>query len=338
MLSSLQSQQRGLTLVELLIGLAIGLVMVSVMVLAYLSNMATTRSMVASSSLDERARFAFEYLARDVREAGSLPCGLQTPVANVLNSAPANGGSDLWADFEQDLQGYAGDESIDFLAAFAGGYGARVSGTDAFTLSVNSGTHFSVAQHNTASAQFKLNEASHDLQAGDIVLVCDYAQSAIFQITNANSANSTVVHNTGASTPGNCTKGLGSPVVCSTNGTPHSFAQNGVLAKVNTATWYVGCNQRADCSTAAGRSLFFTYLDGGTLVTQDLIDGVVDFQVGYLARTGNAYQAADTVANWSNVIGIDVSLTLEEASVGVGTNNRDIQRSFDFAMAVRSKL
>ena len=329
--------QRGLTLIELMISMVIGLIMVGAMLLAYLSNTATERSMLATSHLQENARFAFEYLARDIREAGSLPCGLQTPIANVLNSASGNGGAVDWADFD-DLMGFEGNESVASLDAFSGGYGERVAGTDALRLSINNGAPYSIESHNPSSAQFKFNEAGHALSSGDIVFVCDYEQSAIFQVTNANASNATIVHNTGTGTPGNCTKGLGSPVACTTNGTPHSFAENGIVVGLTAASWYVGCNLRADCATPAGRSLFFTRLNGATLLPQDLVEGVVDFQLRYLSRTGNSYVDANAVTNWDNVVGVEVLLTLEESGVGVGTNNRDIQRTFDFAIAVRGRL
>src|SRR5690606_41658238 len=79
--------------------------------------------------------------------------------------------------------------------------------------------------HTTNSAQFKVNTSDHGIEDFDILMVCDYGQASIFQATNVNSSNVTIVHNTGnvSSGPGNCTKGLGLLVECTTKGTVKEY-------------------------------------------------------------------------------------------------------------------
>lgn len=332
--------QRGISLIELMISMAIGLVMVAAIFSAFLSNLNNTRSTVAVARIQESARFAFEYLARDIREAGSQPCGSQIPIANVLNQGGTN---PQWAGFTDVLRGFDGDtaasgasfvDSTDPVIA-----GKRVLGTDALMLAIVSGRHFSIESHNPSSAQFKLNESGHDLVSGDVVFVCDYTQGSIFQVTNANQSNATIVHNTGTGSPGNCTKGLGVPVDCtSTNGTAKTFEKNGILAKIDSVTWYVGCNGRSSCDLPAGRSLYFTYLKQGVLYQQDLMDGVTDMQIRYLVRSGNNYQVASSAVNWSNVIAVELTLTFGEDKVGIGNGATDVRRSFSYVVAMRGRL
>ena len=331
--------QCGLTLVELMIAMAIGLIMVSVVAMAFVSNSAATRTLLATAQLQESARFALDYLARDVREAGSFPCGNQTELANVLTSASANGGSIDWANFDTPVSGYEDSEAVTDIDSFTG-FGRRVAGTDALRLVVSTGNHYSIREHNTVAAQFQLNDGSHSVGAGDILLACDYEQTTIFQASSIGVGSADIAHISGTGSPGNCTTGLGSPVTCTSTGTPYRFEEDGVIVAIRPAYWYVGCNDRADCDTAAGRSLFFTYLSGATLMPQDVIDGVMDFQLTYLQQAENSYQTASVIPadDWENVVGIHVLLNLLEANVGVGNEGSDIERNVDFVIAVRGRL
>jgi type IV pilus assembly protein PilW len=130
-----------------------------------------------------------------------------------------------------------------------------------------------ITEHNGPAAQFKVNTTAHGFVDGDIVLVCDYKQAAIFQITSASDTNVTIVHNTGNTVdPGNCSKGLGYPTVCSTNGTAYSFESGGFLTKLTAHSWYIGFNGRG------GRSLYRVRLiqSGGNAatVTEEIAEGV----------------------------------------------------------------
>ena len=62
-------------------------------------------------------------------------------------------------------------------------------------------------------------------------MICDFNQASIMQVTQT-PAGLKVQHNSGAGAPGNCTKHLGFPVVC-TNGTgnsPYLYDQNAIIA------------------------------------------------------------------------------------------------------------
>lgn len=64
------ADQRGVTLVELLVAMAIGLVVVLVVSAAYLSGLNTQRSQSDMTRLQESARFAFDLLSKEMRKAG----------------------------------------------------------------------------------------------------------------------------------------------------------------------------------------------------------------------------------------------------------------------------
>src|SRR5690606_35393299 len=120
----------------------------------------------------------------------------------------------------------------------------RVAGTGALELKSAEPAGATVKSHNPAAAQILLNSAAHDLAVGDLAIICDAQDAAIFQVTNAQGgASPSLVHNTGTASPGNCTKGLGSPVSCG--------APVGTSYKFGCA--YGGTDASVDCSLAVNR-------------------------------------------------------------------------------------
>lgn len=332
-------KEQGLTLIELMIAMLIGLVILGAVLTVLLSNSNTYRSNEAVGRIQESARFAFELMARDLREAGGLPCGPDLDVANVLNnSANTPGGSAWWADYNNGIRGYEGDVVMP-AAVIGSNAGERVAGTDAIILSGARGTQLAVTEHTATSAQFKVSETNHGIQNNDIMLVCDLEQASIFQVTSANQNNRTVVHNTGnvSAGPGNCSKGLGfsDPMNCSTNGNPYEYGPNSVLARFRSTAWFVGCNGRFDCGRPEGRSLFKS--ENG--VTAEVVDLVTDMQLQYLDDAGAAYVDASAVADWSSIIAVQATLTLGRSqNINNPAAEPPITRSITHTVALRNRL
>ena len=75
---------RGMTLVELMAGLAIGLFLVAVMSLMYMGSRNTFVAQESGSRLQENGRFAMDTIANDLRMSGFRGC---MPVVTTGNSA-----------------------------------------------------------------------------------------------------------------------------------------------------------------------------------------------------------------------------------------------------------
>ena len=319
---------RGVTLVELMVALVLGLVVVAAALAVFLANRQTYVAAQDMGRMQEASRVAFELMSRDIREAGGGVCGNDGgDVVNVLNSPAAN----WYTDFAGGVRGYPATTPF-ADAAFGTGAGARVQGTEAIELKSAYQADVTIAKHDPPSAQFKANTVAHDMSPGDIVMACDAEHATIFQVTNASpGTNDTIVHNTGASTPGNCTKGLGFPVDCSsTTGTAYEFgcAYGGTkpsidctlpenrwtayLARVQALRWYVGCNGRADCATPAGRSLYRSRVanSGGALgvVSDEIATGVTGLAFRFLLADADDYVADSTALDWSKVLAVDVEV------------------------------
>jgi type IV pilus assembly protein PilW len=84
---TLIARSRGFTLLELMISMVLGLVVIGGALGVVLSNRQSYRTNEGLSQVQERARTAFELLARDVRQAGVTGCNNNGRVANVLNDA-----------------------------------------------------------------------------------------------------------------------------------------------------------------------------------------------------------------------------------------------------------
>lgn len=310
--------QGGLTLIELMVAMTIGLFLLAGVIGVFVSSKQTYRTNEALSRVQESGRFAMEFIAYDIRMAGLTGCGQTDRIANTLN----NPGS-WWIDFGSGgIIGYGGATAFP-PQAFEGSGGNRIAGTDAFILRGGRPTHYSIESHTPNSANFKLN-ALHELANGSIVMVCDNRQASIFQVTNVNASNVTVVHNTGSSeTPGNCTQLLGfpAPTTCGPQeGTEYQYGPDSMLVEYTSTAYYIGRNQ------SNGRSLYRISLNAGTpAAPQELVEGLHDMRVVYGRDTSNNNQVNDyvapgTVTNWNNVLAARVSLLAisEEANVTAG--------------------
>lgn len=327
--------QSGFTLVELMIALVLGLIVIGGVISVFIAGQRSYTTNKALGDVQDSARIAFEMMARDIRTAGLTGCDNSGRVANVLQDQ----GTDWFANFGNALHGYAGSQA-DPAVTTGTAVANRVAGTDSVQLIGASGTGLTVAKHNPTSAEFKLNETTTNLKKGDVVLVCDPNHSAIFQITNQNPSNVTVVHNTGngVATPGNCSKGLGYPTVCTTNGNSYEFGQNSQFALLAAVDWYIGFNPVG----GGAKSLYRISMQnvGGvpTGVPQEMVRDVTDMKILYHQVGNTSLVAADAVTNWGIVDAAQVTFTLESVDKRAGTDSKPISRSFTATTTVRNRV
>lgn len=335
------TRNRGFTLVELMIAMTMGLVLVAGLGYVFLSSNQSYRGLDATSRVQENARFAFETITNDVRMAGFTGCGFAT-MANTLNSA------NDWDKnlFGQPMVGYEGGVSNFPSGAVADNV---LPNTDGIAiLRANNDNEYIVDSHNPNSAQFQL-KANHDIKQGEILVVTDCNHAAVFQMTNVNNNNTinTVVHNTGNATqPGNCTKGLGSPIQCTTNGTSYPFTPGSRVLKLSGALYYIRKNAANEPSLYRQ---FLTQAGGNATTTaEELVEGVENMQIEYGEDTDtpqdnaiNMYRTANNVVDWSRVLSVRIVLTLvsrQGESVSTQSNDGLIRKNFTMTIAIRNRL
>lgn len=329
-------QLKGFGLVELMVALALGLFLVGGAISVFLTNQQAYRTTEQLSRMQESGRTAVELMARQLREAGGSPCGRGIPTANTINSP----GTYWWANWGDGIRGY--DNATAAVGVdFGTGAAERINGTDAvFLVFANANSGAAIVNHDPPAASFDLSTTSHGLSDGEIVFVCNYRQAAIMQITNAQSTSSTVVHNTGTGTPGNCSKGLGFPTDCgSPLGNQYEFS-DGYLVRLAAEIWYVGANGRG------GRSLYRARMANSagtpTTVAEEIAEGVTDLQLTYLQVDAAGalpadYVDATAVTDWEDVSAARVTLTLQSLQ-NVGTDGTPLQRQMTYVVTLRNRL
>lgn len=323
----LPGRRRGASLVELMVGLVLGLIVVLVGTMMFSGSRQANRTADSLGRLQETARSAFDLLAREVREAGGNPCDNIVIVANALTAGNATPPA-WWAIWANPFQGFEGNAAFPG-ATFGTAVAERVDGTDALITKFAADLDdLKVVSHDQDTAVFTVGNSPHRVIAGELFMACSYGQGAIAQ-ASAVTAN-TITHAVSAAPAGNCTIGLGLPSTCLASA-PYTFAPGSRIGRFTTAGWYIGNNGRAD---SGGRSLYRVTRDGA----EEISEGVQDMQVQYLANGGTSYVDASAIADWGQVLGARVTLTLRSAQTGVSTAaDGRLARTLVFTLSIRNR-
>jgi type IV pilus assembly protein PilW len=330
----------GLSLIELMVALILGLFVVGGAITLTLANRQSYRTNEGLSQLQESARTAFELLDRDFRQAGVTGCDNTGRIANVLVIPVSNNWWMTWFG----IRGH--DDASDTSAVIFGtAVGQRVANTDAVQLQGIEGTPMSVESHTVVSpnADMIVRVAPNYPTAGDVLVACDFDHAAIFQVTAFDTTLRKARHNVGVGSPGNCSRGLGLPTACDgAGGTPYLFAANTSVARMFATDWYIGQNGRAD---EGGRSLYRRrLLTGGTLVTEEIVAGVTDMQITYRRGNDTTFSApgAWSASQWNDVNAVRIVLDVESADARVSTdvsvNSGRIAREFSQIITLRNRV
>ncbi len=195
-------QQRGLSVVELLVSLLIGMAVIAGSIQVVVSSKRSFLDQDEVSFIQTNARFALDLLSKDIRMAGYLGCAAQNSV-QLANS------------IQNDAGGYI---SLHGLKGFEGGAGTTgfpadfkalaTSGTDAILIrrAADSG-EMDVSKHVAAAATVHLWD-KHSYPNGSTLMIADATcrNVGLFQVSGPNGLPANhITHNTGSGTQ-NCTK------------------------------------------------------------------------------------------------------------------------------------
>lgn len=338
--TSLSLRSKGLSLIELMISLVLGGLIIAAVGTVYLGSRQSFRTQDAMARLQENARYAFELMTVDIRQAGFTECASSSNTYSTLSGTE-------WYDNlgSQPLFGY--ESGLGLPAAVTG----ALANTDALMIlrADNSGD-YRVASHNGSSAQFQL-VANHDLKQGEILTVVtpDCSKAVVFQMTNVNNNNTidVVVHNTGGGTPGNSTKCLDDPAsaACSSPSTYPSLPADSRIMRTSGNIYFIRNNPNNVPSLYR--------LHGNDASAEEMVEGVENMQITFGEDTSqvsvatcpedgcsaDAYVDASAVSNWNRVVSVRLTLSMvtAEANVAVGGDGR-IHKSFTTTVAVRNRL
>lgn len=330
-----RSKQKGVSIVELLVGVTVGLMLTAGTIQVFVNSKQVYRVQEALSRLQENGRFAIDFISRDIRRTGFFGCaGNMARIVNTLNNA------DQYAwDFSTPLQGFEATSAGNWVPALDATITNPLGNRDVLTLRHAAGELAAVVPPFMPNTSAALHiTPGNGLNRADIVMVSDCVDAAILQITNNNPDQSgTLAHNTGGSvTPGNATKNLGK-----------IYTDKANVVRITTSTYYIRTGP------GGSPSLYRKEGDGNP---QELLEGVEDMQLLYGEdtdgnRESNLYATADNVTDWNSVVSVRFSLllqTLEDNLArtaqpytfnGITTvpNDRRLRRVFTATVNLRNK-
>lgn len=308
-------QQLGFSLSELMIAMLLGLLLTGSVIGVYLSNSKTAELNTVLGELQNSSRTSFELMANDIRRSGYMGCGNASRVVNVLNAANVAGSA--WASWNGGIEGFEQPSpAINGISPLAD--------TDAIRLMFGSGRSYSVESHDAALSQLVLT-TDHQIQNGDLLLLCDEALSSIF---SANGIDLTSVFHTADAD--NCTSGLGFPLLCDgAAGTVKQYTVNAMLMNFNSVSWYV-----APSTDQQTTSLFRVRNDEDA---EEILYGVSDLQLEFMDERSRTWRDADIVVDWLDIISVRISLQFSVAGASDLQLPENMSR-LNYQVSIRNRI
>ena len=304
--------QRGLTLVELMIAMLLGLIVISGVLGIFVANSETHRRTSDLSRIQENARVAVQLMGQSMREAGGNPCGLPPGVSGLFHYMPNNMTDNWWSggtDFSTSFIGFRGTDN----SFTANGSVTKVATSDALII-VSGNAFVKTVINDTPPGGAIIVPDNRGIATGDILFACnpDVGRSAIFAAgTIAPSGTNWSV----------------------ARAAPFSGAVAGMtaasLSRLNAEAWFVGENGRG------GTSLYRAFI--GSNQPEEVAQDVTDMQITYLMAGENQYDFANTISSanrWTDVIAAHIELTVARR-VDASTN---IERTVALTVNLRNRF
>lgn len=199
------NQQKGLSLVELMVSITVGIILMTGVVQMFVSSKTVFSTQQGLSRVQETGRLAIDFIARDVRQAGYLGCAYITPwnLKNMLNNQ-----NDFGSNFSAENAIRIHPAGV--LPAGLNLDPAPLNDTQVLIVQAANERSVPVAKDNTENAVFVelTTEPGAECPSGicvdDIVVAADCDKAIIFQATDVAEVGGEVVisHEAGAD-PGN---------------------------------------------------------------------------------------------------------------------------------------
>ncbi|MCP4186676.1 MAG: hypothetical protein GY763_03635 [Gammaproteobacteria bacterium] len=334
------TNQSGLSLVEILVALVISLFLLGGIVQVYMGNKTTYRFSDSSARVQENGRFALEAIATDIRMAGFTGC------YSLIEDE--NGDGDLSDDnpylFNQlDFTAGADYDFVDQPAVDATNTAGNWTTTDTLTIrGAQTGQTTLTADLDPLTDPVVVS-AANSFSVDDIVLITNCFSANIFQISSVSADQTTLGHGASAGTPGNTSDGFETSIPVS------EYRSNSAsIFTLQEITYSIGVS-----TSGSGEPALFRTLNG---TNEELIEGIENFQILLGEDTdgdgsANQYLERDSVANLQNVTAVRLWLVVRsdqdfvvDAVQSYTINGNDVtpadrrfRQVFSTTVALRSK-
>jgi type IV pilus assembly protein PilW len=306
---AVRSRESGFTLIELMIAMMLSLFLLGAITYVVVNSNKNYNTTDSLSRLQENARFATEFIARDLRRAGYLGCANDVAeVHSTLNStAYGGGGAGLAINPLEGVESLASGSTWVPSGETVSFSNTPITGSDAIAARyLDLSNPITIQQDMPVESATLFVNPGHGLKAGDIIAVSDCDGADIMQLTNVNAAGASsagkdgLVHN-----QGNAKDASGNDIEPGNSGAALSkkYLVGATVLKFGSFSYYVGTNSN-------GRRALFRQTTSGT---EELVEGVENMQILYGEVTGTdrsptTYKTASSVGNWQNVVSIRVGL------------------------------
>jgi len=337
-----KTQQQGMTLIELMIAMVLGLLISAAVIQLFVNNKQTYRITQSQTQLQNNARFALSELSKTIRSSGFTGCrAVERINVHVIASAPASAameasttitGNDSWpANTTSNNFGLVKEGSDVINVQRAESCGATLEGDLA-----------------SANADIKVHYPNTcNLQANQVLMISDCTDAHIFKTTGVtnidadskqkivyavNNDSSTKVNEAdyfckGYPDPkasGSCTSLGKDDKLYGTDAEIYNFISESYFIRDdsngNAALWVYNNNSVKDTANP------------GTLNPRIMVEGISDMQIDYGVDDNNddvidSYKTAQTVTTndeWHKVISAKLSLLVETQETNLRLNDHEL--------------
>ncbi len=334
---SLWRRATGMTLVELMVGMAVGLFVATVSIATFISTRTLNVVNASTTRMSENARLAMDLLQTDLRSSGFAGCRplaqrADDPVVSVLASGVEAG---FISQGNSGLVGYKGNDS-----SFSPALSAKLAELGTATIPDSTAPIFNsdivsvrvpadtaalgvVAAMTSTTAAPQLRAASPDnpIVAGDIVLIANCKAASIFQVTEAAPATTGVLSHAvgGTLVPGNSTDNL-----------RHAYRSDSTVYRLQTRHYYV-----APSLLRAGTNSLWRLAvpaTAGSANPAEVANGVDRVLISYGVDTDpiqdqnvNLYLDASAITTWDRVLSARIQMVVATPDDNMARGNQTYQ-------------
>ncbi|MGB1310400.1 MAG: PilW family protein [Leucothrix sp.] len=365
----LSKPQFGLTLIELLVAMVIGVFIIGGISQVFIATKHSNKILMAETELQENARFAFSVITNIVRKAGNLGC-----------KAPSETNTTSLLDFNEGT--FRPWMAIEGWEANNTSYGTNYTPAVTAQTLVTPNSHWSSISNTVLDDGISsvpnsdilkiwhtadksgalsvvtddtLNFSTIDIEQGDIVVLNDCKSVTFLQACNCDTSD-------GPACSGNDQRIDISPSACNTPGNKvfNSADINVATADVQVLEQSVFVIGKRDQNQSDIASLFIYKLshDGKLGEREEILEGLESMQIQYGEDTNNNnspnyYVNAHQVGNWKHVVSIRMSLLMRSfknnllaepqninfngAKVSIPNNDRYLRRVYSSTIALRNR-